>query len=70
MIFVLIWLLLGFGEGNIFNLNCSVFLSFIINNLLCIILMEWFGYVIYGLYVFVVIVVLMNLLIVVMSNIF
>lgn len=68
--FVLIWSLLGFGEGNTPNLNRSAPLSSITNNSPRITLTEWFGYAIYGLYVFAAIVVLMNLLIAVMSNTF
>lgn len=68
--FVLIWSLLGFGEGNTPNLNRSAPLSSITNNSSRITLTEWFGYAIYGLYVFAAIVVLMNLLIAVMSNTF
>lgn len=70
MTFVLIWSLLGFGEGNTPNLNRSAPLSSIKNNSSRITLTEWFGYAIYGLYVFAAIVVLMNLLIAVMSNTF
>lgn len=69
-IFVLIWSLLGFGEGNTPDLNRNAPLSSITNNPSRITHTEWFGYVIYGLYVFAAIVVLMNLLIAVMSNTF
>ncbi|XP_022302544.2 short transient receptor potential channel 7-like [Crassostrea virginica] len=69
-IFVLIWSLLGFGEGNTPDLNRGAPLSSITNNPSRITHTEWFGYVIYGLYVFAAIVVLMNLLIAVMSNTF
>lgn len=70
VIFVLIWSLLGFGEGNTPDLNRTAPLSSITNNSSRITLTEWFGYAIYGLYVFAAIVVLMNLLIAVMSNTF
>lgn len=70
VIFVLIWSLMGFGEGKTPDLNRSAPLSSITNNPSRITLTEWFGYAIYGLYVFAAIVVLMNLLIAVMSNTF
>ncbi|XP_048734236.1 short transient receptor potential channel 7-like isoform X1 [Ostrea edulis] len=70
VIFVLIWSLLGFGEGNTPVLNRSAPMTSITNNPSRIELTEWFGYAIYGVYVFAAIVVLMNLLIAVMSNTF
>ncbi|XP_062590016.1 short transient receptor potential channel 3-like [Saccostrea cucullata] len=68
--FVLVWSLLGFGEGNTPDLNRSAPMSSITNNPSRISSTEWFGTAIYGVYVFAASVVLMNLLIAVMSNTF